>query len=159
MPPQTDISDSQPAKSLREETQNSSILVMAFVILIIVFIVMFISDSAYLQTVMNHYVVLGLLIAYSLTKAITLPCYKYWYPIALLGGLFIGGWLISSLTISTARMGAILLAVVFIADALYTGWSYKNDNKMSSNMMYRYGTYGSVILAVILALVFGYVAI
>ena len=132
---------------------------MAFVVLIIVFIVMFISGSAYLQTIMNHYVILGLLIIYSLAKTVIMPRYKSWYPLVLLGALLIGGWLITSLTVSTARMGAAVLAVVFIGDALYTGWAFKNDPKMSSSSMFRYGTYGSVILSVILALVFGYVAI
>lgn len=140
-------------------TTVSSILVMMFVIVLIVFIIMFITESAYLATVSYPYVILGLLVLFTFTKALIMPIYKIWYPLILLGALLFGGWCLSSTDVATARTGSAVLAVLFIIDAIYSAYILKTDNKKSSNQMYVYGIYGNVIVSVVLALMFGYAAI
>jgi hypothetical protein len=94
-----------------------------------------------------------------LAKAVTMPSYKVWYPLVLIGGLAIGAWFVCDTAVDTARTGAAILAVVFLADAVYTGYSFKQNPEMAENSMVRYGIYGSVIISVILALFLGYAAI
>lgn len=138
---------------------TSSLLVMVFIIVLIGVIVYWISESAYLQTTTNKYVILVLLTLFTLSKAIVMPCYNVWYPLALIVALSIGAWLVTRNEHDTARTGTAFLAVVFVIDAVYNAYIFKTDKKASENQMYTYGIYGTIIISVVLALFLGYAAI
>ena len=74
-------------------------------------------------------------------------------------GLLLGGWFLNDSVVSSAKNGAIMLAVIMIIDAFYIGYAYRSNTNAKLDTTFKYATYGSVLSAIVLALAFGYIAI
>lgn len=146
-------------KQINDASHVSMVLIMAFVIVVLVMIIEYISNAVYIQTVSYPLVFMILLLLFVLSKAVLMPYHKLLYPAILGLGLLLGGWFLNESVVSSAKNGAIILAVVMVIDAFYVGYVYRSLMSTKVDTTFKYATYGSVLSAIVLALAFGYVAI